>query len=115
MSENDSDAKEWVTIKIPASVRNQARDDPRTYGQIMNAGLNNEPFSDDMEMDALFERLSALEDTVGANNGQREEFREELAAIRERLEELGGGSGVSYDDVRAACGAAVREELEDLR
>ena len=35
----DSDAKEWVTIKIPEGVRDDARDDPRTYGEIMRDGL----------------------------------------------------------------------------
>lgn len=39
---SDDDAKEWVTIKIPATVRDKARDDPRTYGEVMQAGLKNE-------------------------------------------------------------------------
>jgi hypothetical protein len=34
-----TESKEWVTIKIPKSVRSDAKDDPRTYEEIMRAGL----------------------------------------------------------------------------
>lgn len=34
------DTKEWVTIKIEAPVRDAAKDDARTYTEIMRAGLN---------------------------------------------------------------------------
>jgi hypothetical protein len=37
------DAKEWVTIKVPKTVRDDARDDPRTYGEIMRDGVDGEP------------------------------------------------------------------------
>lgn len=37
---SDDGAKEWVTIKIPEDIRDDARDDPRTYGEIMEAGLD---------------------------------------------------------------------------
>jgi hypothetical protein len=30
---------EWITIKIPEEIRDEARDDPRTYGEIMDSGL----------------------------------------------------------------------------
>jgi hypothetical protein len=33
------DTKEWVTVKIPKAERDAAQDDPRTYGDIMRAGL----------------------------------------------------------------------------
>ena len=32
-------SKDYVTIKIPRKTRDQARDDPRTYEAIMEAGL----------------------------------------------------------------------------
>jgi len=35
-----NDAKEWVTIKVPKDVRDDARDDPRTYGEVMRDGLD---------------------------------------------------------------------------
>lgn len=38
----DSDAKEWVTIKVPKAVRDDARDDPRTYGEVMRDGLDDD-------------------------------------------------------------------------
>lgn len=36
------DTKEWVTIKIPKAERDDAREDDRTYGEIMRAGLNDD-------------------------------------------------------------------------
>lgn len=30
---------EWVTIKVPAETRDKARDDPRTYEEILQDGL----------------------------------------------------------------------------
>jgi hypothetical protein len=38
MSENN-ERKEWVTIKVPEETRNEAREDRRTYEQIMRDGL----------------------------------------------------------------------------
>ena len=35
------DAKEWVTVKVEKPVRDDAQDDPRTYTEIMRAGLAN--------------------------------------------------------------------------
>jgi len=37
---------EWVTIKVPAETRDKARDDPRTYEEILQAGLQSEPPED---------------------------------------------------------------------
>jgi len=37
-----SDSKEWVTIKIPKRIRDDAQADPRTYGEIMADGLDEE-------------------------------------------------------------------------
>ena len=36
-----SDSKEWANIRIEEPVRDAARDDPRTYTEIMRAGLAN--------------------------------------------------------------------------
>lgn len=36
------DATEWVTVKIPEEVRDAAREDERTYGEVMEAGLDAE-------------------------------------------------------------------------
>ena len=35
------DAKEWVTVKVEKPVRDDAQEDPRTYTEIMRAGLAN--------------------------------------------------------------------------
>jgi len=34
-----TESKEWVTIKVPKEIRDDAREDSRTYGEIMQAGL----------------------------------------------------------------------------
>jgi len=38
-----NDAKEWKTVKIEAPVRDDAQADPRTYSEIMRAGLDETP------------------------------------------------------------------------
>jgi len=42
----NDDAKEWVTIKVPKAVRDDAQDDPRTYEEIMRAGLDSDNLGD---------------------------------------------------------------------
>ena len=46
---NGRDRKQWVTIKIPEGVRDDARDDPRTYGEIMRDGLETTETPDEPE------------------------------------------------------------------
>jgi hypothetical protein len=55
---NDTDAKEWVNIRIPEAVRDDAREDPRTYGEIMQAGLETDGPSVDTDS---IDDLAALE------------------------------------------------------
>ena len=65
------DAKEWVTVKVEKPVRDAARDDPRTYTEIMRDGLElagGKPTGDvsgdpigTSEFNELFERLSRIE------------------------------------------------------
>ena len=47
-----NDAKEWKTVKIEAPVRDDAQADPRTYSEIMRAGLHTRqdgPTADDAQ------------------------------------------------------------------
>lgn len=39
---SNDDATNWVTIKIPEQIRDDARDDDRTYGEIMEDGLGSD-------------------------------------------------------------------------
>ena len=66
------DAKEWVTVKVEKPVRDAARDDPRTYTEIMRAGLNAEhvehtapefslSIDDQVELGDLREQLDRIE------------------------------------------------------
>ena len=54
-----NDAKEWVTVKVEKPVRDAARDDPRTYTDIMRAGLDapNPENDADINRDLLAERV----------------------------------------------------------
>jgi archaellum component FlaC len=102
------DAKEWVTIKVPETVRDDAREDPRTYGEIMRAGTEGAP-DFDLEQEALFERLSGVEDVLGQNNIQREEFRVQLEEMQETLERI--ESSASTVEERTG---RIEQALEDM-
>lgn len=61
-----TNSKEWVTIKLPKEIRDKAREDPRTYGQIMQAGLENEPFAENaVDVDELASQLADRVETTG--------------------------------------------------
>jgi len=91
-----NDAKEWKTVKIEAPVRDDAQADPRTYTEIMRAGLRarqDGPTADDVQEafglpdeampDDLDERLAAIE--AAAKEATNAAQNAERAA-----EELGG-------------------------
>lgn len=40
------DTKEWVTIKVPKKIRDAAQEHPRTYGNIMAYGLEQDTDTD---------------------------------------------------------------------
>jgi len=64
-----TDAKEWVSIKIPESIRDDAREASGTYGEIMQAGLEGErpvERNDKIDVDELAERIA---DRVETNGG----------------------------------------------
>ncbi|AFH21845.1 hypothetical protein OSG_eHP10_00175 [environmental Halophage eHP-10] len=65
-----NDAINWKTVKIPEAVRDDAQEDPRTYGEIMRAGLD--------------------EDTEQV---QEQLYREELEAINDKLQTIEGAQG----------------------
>jgi len=67
-----TDAKEWVTVKIPEHVRDQARDDPRTYGEIMRAGLGD----GEEEMGGVESSLQEIEERTGRMERTLEELAE---------------------------------------
>jgi len=123
-----SEKKEWVTIKIPEPIRDKARTDNRTYGEIMQAGLRDDsPEGSDTE--AILHRLNNLEDVAGSNNVQREEFREDLAEIKHLLEQIQSAqantveaalgeaesAALSFEDVVSASEAGARAALDDYQ
>jgi predicted nucleotidyltransferase len=91
------DAKEWVNIRIPETVRDDAREDPRTYGEIMRAGLNA-----DADADMTVSVAPEVDEDA-------------LADVEDRIDDAlaDAGAAMTYDDTVAACRKAIREELPD--
>lgn len=122
-----NDAKEWVTVKVPKRVRDAASEDPRTYGEVMQTGVTfnvdprtRERFNDlkaehtedgvpemdaDLFLQSLMDTLEAAEDGYYDRGG---------SDIEEALADA--GVALTYDDVKAACEAAIEEQFpEDIR
>jgi len=96
---------EWVTIKVPAETRDKARDDPRTYEEILQAGLSSETPNGEEIPPGFTDKMDAT--------GQ------ELAALREELEGVGGGSvdeqeiaNAVTSDLLASLPSKVADEME---
>jgi hypothetical protein len=76
--------KEWVTVKIEEPVRDKAKDDPRTYTQIMQAGLDNEPMAEvspevSLDVDTV---ANALKETLGDVDAElSDEIQQQLDRI----------------------------------
>lgn len=78
-----NDAKEWVTIKVPREVRDDARDDPRTYGDIMRNGLGGESDPGPQTEDVDLPDLSFVE----ATKGDIDDLKEQLDRIESAAKE----------------------------
>ena len=93
-----SDSKEWANIRIEEPVRDAARDDPRTYTEIMRAGLANAQLGPEhaepplevehqsVELDDTLVDADAIADAVAARNmtldaDERTKIAREVAGI----------------------------------
>jgi len=87
-----TDAKEWVTVKIPERVRGQARDDPRTYGEIMRAGLGDgqEPDAPGMDVDGLVNGVADRLDTLAFDGAITDEEADRMISSLQEIEERTG-------------------------
>jgi hypothetical protein len=77
------DTKEWVTIKIEKPVRDAAKDDDRTYSEIMRDGLEKGGSWDDADVDE-FRELFKNADVDGISvesGGLSDDVREQLDRI----------------------------------
>ena len=96
-------SKDYVTIKIPRKTRDQARDDPRTYEAIMQAGLGKEPSSISTVQTAIdYDRL-------------REIVTEELSnvTITANIDMAGYDGNMTEADVRAWIEAEIQEHVAE--
>ena len=79
----------WVTIKVPERTRDKAQEDPRTYEEIMKAGLvESEP--------------------VG-------EITPEIEALRKEVGNEVGGCGLDEDAIRQLANSVTSEIQSEAR
>jgi len=108
MSETDDDAKEWVTVKVPKRVRDEAREDPRTYGEILRAGMDSDVSQ--ASPDELREQLETMEKKIEQVQGaQADTVREALQLaeddnLREQLDRIEAGVEAIEDHLGARYG-----------
>ena len=96
-----SDRKEWVTVKLPKDIRDAARDDPRTYGEIMQAGLEDTPtpnaeIPEGVIREALYDALDGVEvgapdvsDRLGRIEAMTQEATNAAQSAENAIEDLG--------------------------
>ena len=92
----------WVTIKVPERTRDKAQEDPRTYEEIMKAGLKPEQADPESEVEVSpvdhlqLEAIDAVREDISPEQIAREVWRQADEAMLERVvrnvlqSELGG-------------------------
>ena len=99
------DTKDWANIRIEEPVRDDARDDPRTYTEIMRAGLDapNPEHDADINRDLLAEQVvdtldaerllldDDLRDTLVRIEDAATTAEARTGTIERKVDELGGG------------------------
>ena len=82
---------EWTTLSVrPETVdrfRNEMPEKVSSADEFVNLLLDVYDGEYDYDVEAIFERLSNLESTAGANNVQREELRREIRKAQAFAEE----------------------------
>lgn len=106
MTENDK--TEWVTIRIPERVRKPAKDDPRTYGEIMADGLDESPGeSIDVDTEAVVEEIKNDLSMVADPAVPEDDLVEDIA---ERVETMEGTVKEQTQTIQT-----LQKTLEDMR
>jgi len=83
----DDEPAEWVTIKVKEPARNAARDDPRTYTEILRAGLD----GDVGDLEPFGGEVPDLSGLLEADKADIDALREQIDRIPERTaDELEG-------------------------
>ena len=97
------DAKEWKTVKIEAPVRDDAQADPRTYSEIMRAGLDETPADTDPDPPGFDEINERLEGKLLTESQAKELMNTSPDEMREQLDRI-------EDAAREATNAAQNAE-----
>jgi len=103
-----NDAKEWKTVKIEAPVRDDAQADPRTYSEIMRAGLDadTEQVQEQLyreELEAINDKLQTIEGAQAGTVSRALEIGEATGDLRDQLDRI-------EDAAREATNAAQNAE-----
>ena len=111
------DTKEWVTIKIPKATRNEARDDPRTYGEIMEAGLAGDlaegttklyQVGDGEPVDELMAKLDQIQNAQ-ANTVSESLQLAEADGLRDQLQRIESAASTAEERT-----GRIEQTLEDM-
>jgi len=106
----DDDAKEWVTIKVPKRVRDAAREDPRTYGEILRAGMDGDAditatVRPEIDEDALAEIEAKLDDVADdAGEALTDGLKDQLDRIEAGVGAIEDRTGTIEDHLGARYG-----------
>jgi len=101
ISKTMTESKDWVTIKIPKKIRDKAKEDSDTYGEIMQAGLEGATSSsakEELNVDKVAEQVVDLFTAEVWEPAEHGDIENSLKTIEERtgklekqLEQMGGG------------------------
>lgn len=116
------DAINWVTVKIPEMVRDDAQDDPRTYAEIMRAGLDSDGAGEiDNSLEQLYTDIINTQDkTINELQRQRDILEQVLRAVDAGEVDPDGMSG-QLDRIESAAKEATnaaqqtQKEIEELQ
>ncbi len=96
-----SEKTEWVTIKIPEEIRQEAKADSRTYGEIMQAGL--ESIKTGQENPHIPEDYAERLNNIDVFEGEIEvEPLIDTEAIVEKLDRIEGIAKEAVDSAQSA-------------
>jgi argininosuccinate lyase len=95
-----SEATNWVTVKLPEETRDKAQKDPRTYGEVMEDGLQVSLSADSEDAESVVQELEARIDSLAFDGAISEDEAQQMLSSLQTLEKRTG---------------KIERQLEELR
>jgi len=95
-----SEATNWVTVKLPEETRDKAQNDPRTYGEVMEVGLQVSLSADSEDAESVVQELEARIDSLAFDGAISEDEAQQMMSSLQTLEKRTG---------------RIERQLEELR